>query len=406
MKGSSSAWSTPPNARRTGKPSPSKPVGPVVTDLTGRSIVPTAIGSRRGNASVLATVSAGTALRSPGVWVKPPDGRPYSEAPRIRVLTAGGSVIIILADQVDPDAIDRPPRVPTPAHESAVHGATVVEALPGRAHLEPSSRGVLSSHAMDRSTHEGDVLMSEKIGFIGLGTMGAGMASNLIEKGHNVVVWNRTSSRTEPLVQAGASKAASPADVASRCPIVMMCVSDTPDVDAVLHTADGLLAGVTNGSIVIDHSSISPGATVGFAEEVAGLGGSWLDAPVSGGSEGAARGTLSIMVGGGEADIERARPYMEAFGTTITHVGPVGAGQQVKIVNQILVVVTQLAVSEALLFAQASGLDLGATLNAIKGGAAGSWMLANRGPQMIERDWRPGFTIDLQQKAVSYTHLT
>ncbi|HZJ48327.1 MAG TPA: NAD(P)-dependent oxidoreductase, partial [Acidimicrobiia bacterium] len=123
-----------------------------------------------------------------------------------------------------------------------------------------------------------------------------------------------------------------------------------------------------------------------------------IDAPVSGGSEGAARGTLSIMVGGREADVERARPYMEAFGTTITHVGPVGAGQQVKIVNQILVVVTQLAVSEALLFAQASGLDLGSTLNAVKGGAAGSWMLAHRGPQMIERDWRPGFTIDLQQK--------
>jgi 3-hydroxyisobutyrate dehydrogenase-like beta-hydroxyacid dehydrogenase len=119
---------------------------------------------------------------------------------------------------------------------------------------------------------------------------------------------------------------------------------------------------------------------------------------VSGGSEGAVRGTLSIMAGGADEDIERARPYMEAFGSTITHVGPVGAGQRVKIVNQILVVVTQLAVSEALLFAEASGLDLEATLDAVKGGAAGSWMLANRGPQMIERDWRPGFTIDLQQK--------
>ena len=104
------------------------------------------------------------------------------------------------------------------------------------------------------------------------------------------------------------------------------------------------------------------------------------------------------MVGGAEVDVARARPSMEAFGTTITHVGSVGSGQRVKIVNQILVVVTQLAVSEALLFAQASGLDLEATLEAVKGGAAGSWMLATRGPQMIERDWRPGFTIDLQQK--------
>ncbi|MEA3501616.1 MAG: NAD(P)-dependent oxidoreductase [Actinomycetota bacterium] len=240
--------------------------------------------------------------------------------------------------------------------------------------------------------------MSERIGFVGLGIMGAGMAANLIDKGHDVVVWNRTASRMDSLVAAGATAATSPAEVGRLCPIVMICVSDTPNVDAVLHFDSGLLAGVSAGSLVIDHSTISPGATIGFAEEVVARGGSWIDAPVSGGSEGAAKGTLSIMVGGSEADVGRARPYMEAFGTTITHVGPVGAGQQAKIVNQILVVGTQLAVSEALLFAQAAGLDLEATLDAVKGGAAGSWMLANRGPQMIERDWRPGFTIDLQQK--------
>lgn len=240
--------------------------------------------------------------------------------------------------------------------------------------------------------------MSERIGFVGLGIMGSGMARNLIEQGHDVVVWNRTASRMEPFVEAGATPAASPADVARRCPVVMICVSDTPDVDAVLHGGDGLLAEVSEGSLIVDHSTISPAATVGFAEEAAKRGAAWVDAPVSGGSEGAARGTLSIMAGGADADIERARPFMEAFGATITHLGPVGAGQRVKIVNQILVVVTQLAVSEALLFAQASGLDLDATLEAVKGGAAGSWMLANRGPQMIERDWRPGFTIDLQQK--------
>ncbi len=240
--------------------------------------------------------------------------------------------------------------------------------------------------------------MPAQIGFIGLGIMGAGMARNLVENGNDVVVWNRTASRMESLVEAGASPATSPADVARRCSVVMICVSDTPDVDAVLHGESGLLAGVSNGSLIVDHSTISPGATVDFAGEAAALGGSWIDAPVSGGSEGAARGTLSIMVGGDESDVERARPYMEAFGTTITHVGPVGSGQKVKIVNQILVVVNQLAVSEALLFAQAAGLDLDATLDAVTGGAAGSWMLANRGPQMIERDWRPGFTIDLQQK--------
>jgi 2-hydroxy-3-oxopropionate reductase len=240
--------------------------------------------------------------------------------------------------------------------------------------------------------------MKERIGFIGLGIMGSGMARNLVEKGHEVVVWNRTDSKMDPLIEAGARVGESPADVARRCPIVMICVSDTPDVDAVLHGAEGLLAGIAAGSLVVDHSTISPGATVEFAYEVGVLGGAWVDAPVSGGSEGAVRGTLSIMAGGADEDVERARPYMEAFGTTITHVGPVGAGQRVKIVNQILVVVNQLAVSEALLFAEASGLDLAATLDAVKGGAAGSWMLANRGPQMIERDWRPGFTIDLQQK--------
>jgi len=240
--------------------------------------------------------------------------------------------------------------------------------------------------------------MADRIGFIGLGIMGAGMAANLLDAGHDVVVWNRTTSRMDPLVEQGAAPASSPADVGRRCSIVMMCVSDTPDVDAVLHGDEGLLAGLSEGKLVVDHSTISPGATVAFAAEAAALGAAWIDAPVSGGSEGAKNGTLSIMVGGDPGDVGRARPVMEAFGTTITHVGPVGDGQKVKIVNQILVVVNQLAVSEALLFAQAAGLDLEATLNAVKGGAAGSWMLANRGPQMIARDWRPGFTIDLQQK--------
>ena len=240
--------------------------------------------------------------------------------------------------------------------------------------------------------------MSDQIGFIGLGIMGRGWLGTFSIEAHDVVVWNRTPSRTEPLVAAGAAVGESPADVVRGVARLMICVSDTPDVDAVLTSDGGLLEGISEGSLVVDHSTISPAGTMWFADEVAARGGAWIDAPVSGGSEGAQRGTLSIMVGGAEADVARARPYMEAFGTTITHVGPVGSGQRVKIVNQILVVVTQLAVSEALLFAEASGLDLEATLEAVKGGAAGSWMLANRGPQMIERDWRPGFTIDLQQK--------
>jgi 3-hydroxyisobutyrate dehydrogenase len=178
----------------------------------------------------------------------------------------------------------------------------------------------------------------------------------------------------------------------------MVCVSDTPDVEQVVLGPGGLLDGLTPGSLVVDHSTISPRATRALADAVAAKGAHWLDAPVSGGSEGAARGTLSIMVGGDPADLERARPYLEAYGTAVTHVGPTGAGQMAKLVNQILVVVTQQGVGEALLLAQAGGLDLGRTIDAVKGGAAGSWMLANRGPQMARRDWRPGFTIDLQQK--------
>lgn len=237
-----------------------------------------------------------------------------------------------------------------------------------------------------------------QIGFVGLGIMGQAMALNLVDAGHDVTVWNRTATKADPIVLAGGVLATTPGELAAECDIVMICVADTPDVEAVVFGDAGVAEGVHDGSLIIDHSTISPASTVKFAERINALGGSWLDAPISGGSEGAAKGTLSIMIGGASEDIDRARSFLEAVGTTITHVGPQGAGQLVKAVNQILVVVNQLAVSEALLLAQAGGLDLAATLAAVEGGAAGSWMLSNRGPQMIERDWTPGFTIDLQQK--------
>lgn len=236
------------------------------------------------------------------------------------------------------------------------------------------------------------------IGFVGLGIMGQAMALNLVDAGHAVTVWNRTASRTEPIVAAGGAVAHTPREVAESNDIVMICVSDTPDVDTVVFGSGGIAGGIHAGSLIVDHSTISPSATKDFAQRINEAGGAWLDAPISGGSEGARNATLSIMIGGEAADVERARPYLEAIGKTITHVGPQGAGQLVKAVNQILVVVNQLAVSEALLLAQAGDLDLEATLRAVESGAAGSWMLSNRGPQMIRRDWRPGFTIDLQQK--------
>ena len=240
--------------------------------------------------------------------------------------------------------------------------------------------------------------MQESIGFIGLGIMGRGMAANLLKRGFSVRVWNRTASRMEALVEEGAKTGKSPADVAAQSDIIIICVSDTPDVEAVILGEEGVIEGARPGSLVIDMSTISPQTTREIAGRLAEKGVQMLDAPVSGGSEGAAKGTLSIMVGGEAEQVERARPAFEAMGKTITHVGPSGAGQTVKLVNQILVVVTMLAVGEGLLFAQAGGLDLEKTLAAVTGGAAGSWMLSNRGPQVVERDWRPGFTMDLQQK--------
>ena len=238
----------------------------------------------------------------------------------------------------------------------------------------------------------------QRIGFICLGIMGRGMTHNLLKAGHDVTVWNRNAARMDEFVAAGAKSASSPAELASRCDVILVCVSDTPDVEQVLFGENGVSAGVKSGALVVDHSTISPQKTVEMAKRLNEQGAAFLDAPVSGGSEGAKNGTLSIMVGGETADVERAMPILQAYGKTITHVGPQGAGQMAKLVNQILVVINQLAASEALLFAQAGGLDLAKTIEAVKGGAAGSWMLANRGPQMIVRDFRPGFTIDLQQK--------
>ena len=240
--------------------------------------------------------------------------------------------------------------------------------------------------------------MNERIGFIGLGIMGRGMAHNLLKAGFEVGVWNRTATRMEPLVAAGATTAASPAELAAKNDIIITCVSDTPDVQAVILGDEGVLHGVRPGSLVIDMSTISPQVTREIAAALSQKGVDMLDAPVSGGSEGATNGTLSIMVGGQADQFERAMPAFQAMGKAITHVGENGAGQTVKLVNQILVVVTMLGVSEALLFAQAGGLDLQKTLDAVSQGAAGSWMLSNRGPQVLARDWRPGFTIDLQQK--------
>jgi len=240
--------------------------------------------------------------------------------------------------------------------------------------------------------------MKESIGFIGLGIMGGAMAANVLHAGYDLTVWNRTPGRITPLAEAGAAVAADPADLAARSDVIITCVSDTPDVEAVILGPGGVIEGARPGALVIDCSTISPEATRTIAARLKQKGVHLLDAPVSGGSEGAARGTLSIMLGGDADQVARALPVLQTMGQTITHVGGQGAGQMAKLVNQVLVVVTMQGVAEALLLAQAGGLDLERTLAAVGGGAAGSWMLNNRGPQVIRRDWRPGFTVDLQQK--------
>lgn len=235
-----------------------------------------------------------------------------------------------------------------------------------------------------------------RLGFIGLGIMGRGMVANLVSAGHQVTVWNRTPAKAEGL---NVNMVDSARAVGPESDIVFVCVSDTPDVEEVAFGDFGVIHGMTNGDLLVDHSTISPVATRQLALEAAQLGVEWVDAPVSGGSEGAERGTLAVMAGSSGDAVARAKPYMETYSSSIVHVGEEpGSGQMAKAVNQVLVVLNQLASSEALLLADAAGLDLRKTLAAVEGGAAGSWMLSNRGPQMIERDWRPGFTIDLQQK--------
>ncbi len=242
--------------------------------------------------------------------------------------------------------------------------------------------------------------MAEKIGFIGLGIMGQGMARNLLKADFPLTVWNRTASKMEPLMAAGAQVGRDPADVAVQSDIIITCVSDTPDVETVILGENGLIKTARAGSLVIDCSTISPIVTRDLAAKLAEKGVAMLDAPVSGGSEGAAQGTLSIMVGGESQNFQRALPVLQAMGQKITHVGSIGAGQTVKLVNQILVVGNALAMCEALLFAQAGGVDVTKALEAVSAGAAGSWMLSKRGPQILRRDWRPGFTIDLQTKDI------
>jgi len=237
-----------------------------------------------------------------------------------------------------------------------------------------------------------------RVGFIGLGTMGAAMAANVARAGFEVTAWNRTPGRGTELAELGVRLAPSAAAVASASDVVITIVSDTADVEAVLFGPDGVAGGAGEGCLVVDMSTISPSATRGFATRLAERGVALLDAPVSGGSEGAQKGTLSIFVGGDEADLERARSVLEAMGTTITHVGPVGSGQAVKAVNQVILAGGYLGVAEGIVLAIKAGLDVEQVVAALSGGAAQSWVLANRSGRMLANDYPLGFKVSLHRK--------
>lgn len=237
-----------------------------------------------------------------------------------------------------------------------------------------------------------------RIGFVGLGTMGAPMARNLLRAGHDLTVHNRTRAREEPLAGLGARRSATPAEAALGAGAVVVIVSDTPDVEAVLFAPGGVAEGAGPGTVVVDMSTIDPEATAGFAARLAEGGVGLVDAPVSGGSEGAEAGTLSIMVGGDEADVARVRPLLEALGTTITHAGPSGSGQMTKAINQVVVAGTYLAVAEGMALGMEAGLDMERVLAALGAGAARSWVLENRAHRMLAREFPLGFKVSLHRK--------
>ena len=236
------------------------------------------------------------------------------------------------------------------------------------------------------------------VAVIGLGTMGAPMALNLMKAGHRVVVHNRTRDRELPLVEAGAQRADTPPVAAANADIIVTCVSDTPDVQTIILDGNGVIAGAKPGSLVIDMSTISPTTTRDIAASLAEKGVAMLDAPVSGGSEGAQQGTLSIMVGGDAADVARAMPVLEAMGKTITHVGNIGAGQLTKAINQIIVAGTYWSIAEGMALGLKAGLDMEKVTQAVGGGAAGSWGLTNRAGNMINNEYPLGFRVRLHRK--------
>ena len=238
----------------------------------------------------------------------------------------------------------------------------------------------------------------EKIGFIGLGLMGDPMAMHLIRAGLEVSVYNRTPGRAERHREAGAAVCSSAAELAGRSDIVLICVSDTPDVEDVIFGPDGVAAGASEGCLVVDHSTISPSATREIAENLRQKGLGFVDAPISGGTSGAQEGTLMIMAGGEKKYVERLRPVAGHYSSKLVHMGPAGQGQLMKCCNQLVAGIHVLAVAEGFRFAEEAGLKPADAHQVISGGAAQSFIWDKWGAMLLERDLSPGFKIKLHRK--------
>lgn len=232
------------------------------------------------------------------------------------------------------------------------------------------------------------------IGWVGTGVMGASMCGHILDAGYRVTVTTRTKSKALDLLDRGASWAADPAEVAAASDISCAIVGFPDDVREVFLGSSGLLAGAAPGDIVVDMTTSEPALAIEIAERAGAAGVAAIDAPVSGGDIGARNGTLSIMIGGAEEAVERARPIFETMGKTIVRQGGPGAGQHTKAVNQILIATLMIGLSEALLYGRQAGLDLDTVMESVSGGAAGSWSLTNYGPRILKGDFEPGFFVD------------
>ena len=239
-----------------------------------------------------------------------------------------------------------------------------------------------------------------KLGFVGLGIMGAPMAGHLVAAGHELFI-NTRSKVPDELAKTSAALCATPAEVATKADIIFMMVPDTPDVEKVLFGDNGIASGLSKGKIVVDMSSISPISTKDFAKRINDLGCEYLDAPVSGGQVGAKGASLTIMVGGKQAIFDKVKPLFDLMGKNITLVGDNGAGQVTKVANQIIVALNIEAVAEALVFASKAGADPAKVRQALMGGFASSKILEVHGERMINRTFDPGFRIELHQKDLS-----